>query len=106
MPLVRSSASKRRLRLVSLILSLGEIIPSYSRYIEKGLSYIIILAPFSRQFSFYAKCTKLNIRSSYNIKSVSNAKYIYLICSCVLRSLQLPYLICFKVLRGSIYCEI
>ena len=87
MPPIRSLASKRRLRLVSLILSLGEIMPLYSRYIEKRLSYIIISAPFSRQPSFYTKYTKLNIRSSCDIKSVFNAKYIYLIYSYVLRSL-------------------
>ena len=78
MPFIRSSASKRRLRLVSLILSLGEIMPSCSHYMEKRLSYIIILAPFSRQPFFYAKCTKLNIRSSYNVRLVSNTKYTYL----------------------------
>ena len=77
-PFVRSSAFKRRLRLVLLILSLGEIIPSYSYYIEKRLSYIIISVFFSRQPSFYIKCIKLNIYLSYNVKLVSNAKYIYL----------------------------
>ena len=84
MPPIRSSASKRRLRLISLILSLGKIIPSCSYYIEKRLSYIAILALFSRQLSSYTKCTKSNIRLSYDIKSVSNAEYIYLMRSCVL----------------------
>ena len=54
--------------------------PTYSRYAEKGLVYIIIMAPFSRQPSFCAKCTKLNIRSSYNIYLVSNTKYAFLVC--------------------------
>jgi hypothetical protein len=34
-------------KLVAIILLLGEIMPSYSRYIEKGLVYIIIIALFS-----------------------------------------------------------
>ena len=77
MPPIRSSASKRYLRLVSLILSLGEIMPSYSRYIEKRLSYIAILAPFIRQPSFCIKCTRANMRASYDICLVSNAEYIF-----------------------------
>ena len=79
MPPVRSLVSKRHLRLVSLILSLGEIIPSCFCYIEKRLSYITISAPFSRQPSSYTKYIKLNIRLSYNIRLVSNAEYAYLI---------------------------
>ena len=78
MPLIKSLAFERRLRLVLLILSLGEIMPSYSYCVEKKLSYVIILAFSSCQFSFYTKCTKLNIRSSCDVRSVSNAKYIYL----------------------------
>ena len=79
MPPIRSLASKRRTYTVAVILLLGEIIPSYSHYKEKKLIYIIIIAPFSRQPSFYIKCTKLNICLSYNVKSVSNTKYLYLI---------------------------
>ena len=52
--------------------------PTYSRYIEKGLVYIIIIAPLGRQPSFYTKYTKLNIYLSYNICSVSNTKCIFL----------------------------
>ena len=74
MPPIRSLAFKRRLRLVSLILSLGEIILLYSHYIKKRLSYIAILVPFSHQPFFYAECTRVNMRSSCNIKLVSNAK--------------------------------
>ena len=84
MPFVKSSASKRRLRLVSLILSLSEIMPSYSYYMEKRLSYIAILAPFSCQSFFYTKCTKLNMRLSCDVRLVSNTKYAYLIRFCVL----------------------
>ena len=62
-----------------MILLLGEIMPTYSYYAEKGLVYIIIIALFSRQPSFYIKYTKLNIRLSYNIYLVSNAKYIFFV---------------------------
>ena len=105
MPLVRFLVSERRLRLVSLILSLGEIMPLYSRYIEKRLSYIAISAPFSYQPSFYAKYTKLNIYLSCNVRSVSNIKYAFFIHFYILRSLQLFYLIYFRVLYSSIYHE-
>ena len=45
MSFIRSLAFKRRLKLVLLILSLGEIILLYSYYVEKGLVYIAIIAP-------------------------------------------------------------
>ena len=48
MPLIRSLASKRRAYTVAVILSLGEIIPSYSYCDKKKLVYIIIMAPFGR----------------------------------------------------------
>ena len=105
MPFIKSLASKRRLKLVSLILSLGEIMPLYSYYIEKRLSYIAILALFSRQPSFYIKCIKLNMRLSCNIKLVFNAKCAFLIHSYILRSLQLLYLIYLRVLYSGIYRE-
>ena len=53
--------------------------PIYSRYVEKGLVYIIIIALFSRQPCFYTKYIKLNMRSSYNVKLVSNTKYTFLV---------------------------
>ena len=84
MPPVRSLASKRHLKLVSLILLLGEIMPSCSYYMEKRLSYIAILAPFSRQPSFYTKYTRANMRSSCDIKSVFNTKYAFLMRFCIL----------------------
>ena len=46
MPLIRSLASKHRTYTVIVILLLGEIMPSYSRYKEKKLVYIIIIAFF------------------------------------------------------------
>ena len=78
MPPIRSLASKRHTYTVAVILLLGEIMPSYFYYEEKKLVYIIIIAPFSRQPSSYSKCTKLNIYLSCNVKSVSNAKYIFI----------------------------
>ena len=87
MSFIRFLTSKRCLKLVLLILSLGEIIPSCSYYIEKRLFYIAILAPKSRQPFFYIKCTKLNIYLSCDVRSVSNAKCMYFIYFYVLRSL-------------------
>ena len=75
MPPIRSTASKRRARIVLTILLLSEVMLTYSRYAEKKLVYITIASPSSRQPSFYAKYIKVNIRSSYNVYSVSNAKY-------------------------------
>ena len=76
MPFIRSLASKRRVYIVAVILLLSEIMPSCSHYKEKKLVYIIIITPSSCQPSSYIKCTKSNIRSSCNIRSVSNAKYL------------------------------
>ena len=45
MPLIRSSASKRRACIVAVILLFGEIMPTYSYCVLKGLVYIIIMAP-------------------------------------------------------------
>ena len=75
---VRSSASKYYNKLILLILLLGKNIPSHSYYLEKQLLYIIIIAPFSRQPSFYSKCTKVNIRLSCNVRFISNVKYTFL----------------------------
>ena len=87
MPSIRSSASKHHAHIVAIILLLSEIMPTYSRYILKGLVYIIIIAPLSYQPSFYTKYTKLNIRSSCDIRLVSNAKYMFLIHFYILQSL-------------------
>ena len=75
MPPIRSLASKRRTYIVAVILSLGEIMPIYSCYAKKKLVYVTIIAPFSRQSSFYIKYTKLNMRLFCNVKSVSDTKY-------------------------------
>ena len=76
MPPIRSLASKRRAYAVVVILSLGEIMPSYSHCDEKKLVYVAIVAPFGHQPSSCVKCTKSNMRSSCNVKLVSDAKYI------------------------------
>ena len=81
MPPVRSSASKRRACVVAVILLLSKIMPTCSCCVLKGLVYVVIIAPLGRQPFFYTKYTKLNIYLSCNIRSVSNAKYIYLIYS-------------------------
>ena len=78
MPFIRSLASACCAKLVAVILLLGEIMPSYSCYKGKKLVYIIIAVPSSHQPFFYVKCTKLNIYLSCNVRSVSNAKYLYL----------------------------
>ena len=50
MPPIKSLVSKRLtyyFKLITIILLLSKIIPTYSRYTEKGLIYIIIIALFS-----------------------------------------------------------
>ena len=84
MPSIRSSASKHHAYVVAIILLLSKIMPTYSRCVLKGLIYIIIIAPLGCQPSSYAKYIKLNMRLSYNIKLVSNAKYACLIHSYIL----------------------
>ena len=64
---IKSIASKHRAYLIKIIVLLSKIIPSCSYRVKKKLLYIAIAAPFSRQPSFYFKCTKLNIRLSYDI---------------------------------------
>ena len=82
MPSIRSLVFKRlarRFKLVAVILLLGEIMPTCFYYAEKGLLYITIVALSSRQPFSYTKCTWANMRSSYNIYLVSNAKCIFFI---------------------------
>ena len=82
MPFVRSLVFKYTayyFKLVAIILLLSEIMPTYSCCIEKGLIYIIIIAPLSRQPSSYIKCIKLNMHLSYNVRLVFNTKCIFLI---------------------------
>ena len=87
MPFIRSLALGRRTCVIAVVLLFSEIMPTYSYCVLKGLVCIIIIAPLGRQPSFYTKYTKLNMRLSYNIRLVSNAKCAFFIYSCVLRSL-------------------
>ena len=80
MPFIISLASKRRAYVIAVILLLSKIMPTYSRCVLKGLVYIIIMAPLSRQPSFYTKCIKSNMHLFYDVKLVSNTKCAYLIC--------------------------
>ena len=48
MPLIKFTISKRYACVIVLILLLSKIIPTYSRYVKKGLVYIIIIAPSGR----------------------------------------------------------
>ena len=78
MPLQRfTSSTVYHARTIALILLLGKIIPSYSRYKEKKLVCVAITTPLSTQPSSYSKYTQLNIRLSYNVRSISNTKYIF-----------------------------
>ena len=76
MPFVGFLVSKRYTYIISIILLLSEIIPLYSHCTKKKLVYIIVVAPFSCQPSFYIKYIKINMHLSYNIKLVSNIKYL------------------------------
>ena len=104
-PPVRSLASKRYAYVIAIIFLFSEIMPTYSRYVLKGLVCVIIIAPLGRQPSFCTKCTKLNIYLSCNIRSVFNIECVYLIYSYILQSLQLFYLIYLRVLYNSCYEE-
>ena len=79
MPFIRSLTSAYYNKLIAIILLFSEIMPSCSYCKKKKLVYIIIIAPFSYQPSSYIKYTKLNIHSNCNIKTMSNAKYLYFI---------------------------
>ena len=79
MPPIKSLVSECRAYIVTLILLLSVIMPMCSRYTKKKLVYIIIMVLSGHQPSSCSKYTKSNIYSSYNIKSVSNTKYIFLV---------------------------
>jgi len=70
--------------LVAVILSLSKVILLYSRCVKKGLVYITITAPSSRQPFSYSKCTSINIQLSCNVCSVSDAECIFYISCCCL----------------------
>ena len=71
MPTVRLIAFKYYTLLISFIALDSEIISSCSYYAKKELVYIVIAEPSNYQPSFCSKCTKLNTRVLYNVRSVS-----------------------------------
>ena len=77
MPLIRSLASMHYVLLTTSISLDGEIISPYSYYVKKGLLYIAIIVPFSRQPSSCSKCTKVNTRFLYDMRLVSTNKYTF-----------------------------
>ena len=105
MPFIKSLASKRCTYMVAIILLLNEIMLTYSYYVLKGLVYIAIMAPSGRQPSFYTKYTKLNMRSSCNIRLVFITKCAFLMRSYILQSLRLLCLIYLRVSCNSCYGE-
>ena len=78
MPPIRLSISKRCTLLATSISLNREIISPYSYYAKKGLVYITIIDPFSRQPFSYIKYTKLNTCMLYNMRLVSLNKYALL----------------------------
>jgi hypothetical protein len=60
MPSIKSSVFKYYILLIASISLNREIMNPYSCYIKKGLVYIVLIAPFSYQPSFYLKYTKVN----------------------------------------------
>ena len=105
MPKATSSSYSKRIRLssiklycyiVALILLLGEVMPFLCSCCDhKGLECIILASPLLRQPSSYFGYTKANIRLSYNIYNISNAKYTRYI---IILTLLDPYLIYYRVL--------
>ena len=75
MPPIRSSTSKC-CTLLTASISLNEnIISPYSYCAKKGLVYIIIISLFSRQSSFYSKCTKANTCLLCDVRLMPFNKY-------------------------------
>ena len=95
-----SIASIHCTALIAFIFSISKVMPSYSRYIKKGLVYIIIISPSSRQPLSYTKYIKANMRLSYNIRSISATKYIY---HPILLNCLVPYLSYYRVLNSIYY---
>ena len=67
--------------LAALISLNGEIMSPYSYCAKKGLVCVTIAAPFGRQPFSCLKYTKANTRSSYNIYSVSDNEYTFMLFS-------------------------
>ena len=75
MPFIKFLAFKRYILLAIFISFNREIISPYTRYIKKGLVYIIIISPISCQPSSYSKCIKANTYLLYNMRLVPFNKY-------------------------------
>jgi len=86
-----------------LILLSGEVILLYSYYAKEGLVYITITALSSRQLSSCSECTSVNIRSSYDICSVSDTKYIFYIRYCLYSPLSSGSIWCYAALLALFY---
>ena len=100
MPPIRFTALECRTLLTVSISLNGKIISPYSRCAKKGLVYIAITAPSSRQPFFCLECTKANTCSLCDMRSVSVNKYTFLCCwarPCAHCSLLVPYLRCRRV---------
>ena len=85
-------------KLVSVILSASKIILTCSHCAEKGLIYVAITSPTSRQPLLCAECTKANIYSLCDVRSTFNTEYTLLIS---FYNLLVPYLIYYKVLYSN-----
>jgi len=70
--------TQRRAKTITFILLSSEVILSCSCCVKEGLVYIAIAALSSCQLSSCFECTSANMRSSYNVYSVSNAKCLFL----------------------------
>ena len=77
MPFIRSLALKCCIFFTTSISFNKEIISLYSYYIKKGLVYIIIISPFSRQPFLYLEYMKANTRLLYDVHLISLNKYIF-----------------------------
>ena len=80
MPAVKLIAFKHHTLFISSITFNREIISPCSYYIKKGLVYIIITEPSSRQPSSCFKYIKSNTRVLYNMYLVSLNKYTFFVC--------------------------
>ena len=77
---IRLFAFKRYVLLTVSISLNREIISLYSYYTKKGLVYITIIDPFSRQPFSYTKYTKLNTCILYDVRLVSLNKCTFPYC--------------------------
>ena len=77
MPPIKSLAFKRCIFLAIFISLNREIISPYSYCAKKGLVYIIITEPFSRQPFFYTKYTKSNTFMLCDMRLVFFNKYTF-----------------------------